>query len=273
MLNYETDILGENKTWVVFIHGAGGSLKSWGYQRSDLARHFNLLLIDLRDHGSSKNREPEHDSYQFTHITTDILQVIDHLEIQEAHFITLSFGSVLLQDLAMKRPGLLLHIVMAGGIFKGNLMIRTFVQLARVFNLFLTYPQMYRMFSYLLMPRKRNQKARRIYQIQSQKLTQKEYLKWIGLYGEFFRLLSRFYRFAFSTPTLIVMGKDDYIFLKGARDYSGLHRNAQLVEIPATGHICNIEKPKFFNRLVIDFLGASREKSQKPRSKVQSVSN
>ncbi len=258
MLNYETDILGDQKTWVVFIHGAGGSIKSWGYQRSALSKHFNLLLIDLRDHGNSKNVEPAHDSYEFEHITRDILAVIDYLKIRQAHFITLSFGSVLLQDLAMKRPELLLHTVMAGGIFKGNLLIRTFVHLARGFNLFLSYAQMYRLFSYLLMPRKRNQKARRIYQIQSQKLTQVEYLKWVGLYGEFFRLLTRFYRHPFPRPTLIVMGKDDYIFLKGARDYSQVHQNAKLIEIPATGHICNIEKPKFFNKLVIDFLGPSK---------------
>lgn len=261
MLNYEIEVRDENKTWVIFIHGAGGSLKSWGYQRSALAEHFNLLLIDLRDHGASKNMEPAQNCYQFAQITSDILRVIDHLGIQQAHFVTLSFGSVLLQDLAMRRPQLLMNTVMAGGIFKGNLLIRSFVHMARLFNLFLSYPQMYRLFSYLLMPRKRNQKARRIYQIQSQKLTQTEYLKWVGLYGEFFRLLSRFYQYTFPNPTLIVMGKDDYIFLKGARDYSHLHRNSELVEIPATGHICNIEKPRFFNKLVIDFLANPKVKA------------
>ncbi len=264
MLNYETEVLGTDKTWIIFIHGAGGSIKSWGYQRSDLAAHFNLLLIDLRDHGASKNLTPSFPSYQFAQITSDILEVIDHLGIHQAHFVTLSFGSVLLQDLAMRRPELMMNIVMAGGIFKGNLMIRSFVHLARLFNLFLSYSQMYRLFSYLLMPRKRNQKARRIYQIQSQKLTQEEYLKWVGLYGEFFRLLARFFRYTFPTRTMIVMGKDDYIFLKGARDYSKLHGNAELIEIPATGHICNIERPRVFNRLVKDFLGVSKEISQRP---------
>lgn len=273
MLNYQTEVLGNNESWVVFIHGAGGSLKSWNYQKAALGQHHNLLMIDLRDHGASKDREPAYDAYQFSYITSDILEVIDHIGIRKAHFISLSFGSVLLQDLAMKRPGLLLHVVMAGGIFKGNLIIRSFVQLARIFNLFLSYSQMYRLFSYLLMPRKRNQKARRIYQIQSQKLTQEEYLKWVGLYGEFFRLLSRFYHFAFPTPTLIVMGKDDYIFLKGARDYARRHQHAKLVEIPATGHICNIERPAFFNQLVIDFLGASKATAKKPASKAKSLAN
>lgn len=273
MLNYETEVIGEDRAWVVFIHGAGGSLKSWNYQRADFAKLFNLLLIDLRDHGLSKNEEPSQNSYKFSYITSDILEVIDFLGIQKAHFVTLSFGSVLLQDLAMKRPELLQRSVMAGGIFKGNLLIRSFVHLARIFNLFLSYPQMYRLFSYLLMPKKRNQKARRIYQIQSQKLSQEEYLKWVGLYGEFFRLLSRFYRFSFPNSSLIVMGKDDYIFLRGARDYSLKHTNSRLVEIPATGHICNIEKPRFFNKLVIDFLEASRMIEQKPMSKVSSLTN
>lgn len=268
MLNFETEILHEDAEWVIFVHGAGGSIKSWGYQRQDLIKHFNLLLIDLRDHGLSKKMTPHYESYRFSQISTDLLEVIDHLGISKAHFITLSFGSVLLQDLAMKRPDLLKRVVMAGGIFKGNLLIRSFVHLARFFNLFLTYAQMYRLFSYLLMPRKRNQKARRIYQIQSQKLTQDEYLKWVGLYDEFFRLLNSFFQYSFPTSVLIVMGKDDYIFLKGARDYGKRHPNATLVEIPATGHICNIEKPQYFNKLVKDFLQASTSKGEKLTSKV-----
>ena len=155
----------------------------------------------------------------------------------------------------MRFPGIADRIVIAGGIFKGNLAIRLFVALAKVFNYFLSYPTMYSLFSYLLMPRQRNQKARRIYQLQAQKLSSAEYMKWVGLYEEFFRLLDQFYHYLLPVPTLVIMGGDDYIFRKGAKDFVHNQPHARLESLDGVGHICNIESPQLFNRLAVDFLG------------------
>ena len=50
--------VGDEKKWLVFIHGAGGSIATWNRQIDSLAPHFNLLLVDLRDHGQSKEIVP-----------------------------------------------------------------------------------------------------------------------------------------------------------------------------------------------------------------------
>ena len=55
MLNYSVYRSEENKQWVTFIHGAGGSSSIWFKQIKSFSRCFNLLLIDLRGHGKSKN--------------------------------------------------------------------------------------------------------------------------------------------------------------------------------------------------------------------------
>ena len=254
MLNFKVIKNQQPTSWVVFIHGAGGSIQTWNYQVPELGKFFNLLLIDLRDHGSSKAVEPNFEHYQFNIISQDIKTILDHLQIHRAHFITLSFGSVLIQDFTMRFPGIADRIVIAGGIFKGNLAIRLFVALAKVFNYFLSYPTMYSLFSYLLMPRQRNQKARRIYQLQAQKLSSAEYMKWVGLYGEFFRLLDQFYHHMLPVPTLVVMGGDDYIFKKSAKDFVNKQPGTQLKILDGVGHICNIEAPQFFNHLVVEFL-------------------
>ena len=257
MLHFETLNHSHSKDWVVFIHGAGGSINTWNYQVPELKKYYNLLLIDLRDHGKSKEIRPGYDTYRFSIITSDIKEVLDHLNIKKAHFVTLSFGSVLIQDFSMRHGYLVNKIVIAGGIFKGNRSIKTFVALARVFNLFLSYQKMYSLFSYLLMPKRRNQKARRIYQRQAKKLTQQEYMKWVGLYGEFFRLLKQFYHQVLQSQTLVVMGGEDFIFLKGARTFVEKQPHVRMKTLKAVGHICNIESPDDFNRLVKDFFGAS----------------
>ncbi len=257
LLNFEILWLsGSSAEWAVFIHGAGGSIKTWSYQTEAFKKHFNLLLIDLRDHGESKNIIPAYDRYCFELISHDIKSVIDHLKIRKAHFITLSFGSVVIQDFALRYSHLVDRIVMVGGIFKGNFPIRIFVYMARLMNHVLSYRMMYRLFSYLLMPRERHQLARRVYQMQARKLTQQEYLKWIGLYAEFFKLLKVFFRQVLEKPTLIVMGKDDYIFHKGAEAFIKKQPNARLVSMSGAGHICNIEHPNAFNEAALKFLTA-----------------
>lgn len=254
MLYYETITETKHSHWIVFIHGAGGSLKTWSYQASFFKSYYNLLLLDLRDHGQSKNVMPAAKDYSFSLITEDIKKVLDQLSIKRAHFISLSFGSVLIQDFSLKHPSYVGKMIMAGGIFKGTLAIRSFVSLARIFNSFLSYSTMYKTFSYLLMPRRSNQKARRVYQLQARKLTQKEYLKWVGLYGEFFKLLNKFYNQVIKQPTLIIMGSTDYVFLKDASAFARTQGNVSLISIEGAGHICNIDESQLFNTIAMDFL-------------------
>jgi len=254
MLHFKTHIIRKDSPWLVFIHGAGGNSGAWQRQWNAFKDYGNLLAMDLRDHGKSKNIKPEKTRYDFDLIAEDILNVIDYLQIKSASFITLSFGSVLMQDLSMRRPHLVEKVVMAGGIFKGNLAVKSFVHFARFLNLFLSYRTMYSIFSYILMPKKRHQLSRRIYQIHSQKLNSDEYLKWLGLYSKFFLTLKRFYNQPIDFPALVVMGADDYVFLKAAKDFTAKHDKVEISVIENAGHICNIDNEEEFNRIVHEFL-------------------
>lgn len=50
------------------------------------------------------------------------------------------------------------------------------------------------------------------------------------------------------------MGEDDYVFLKAAKDFSKKHKNVKLEILTGAGHICNIDNPKAFNAIVLNFL-------------------
>lgn len=251
-----------SKEWIVFIHGAGGSTATWKYQIDAFKPFYNLLLIDLRDHGKSKNIVPEVEHYSFDLISEDIKTVLDEHQIEKAHFITLSFGSVIMQDLSIKYPHLVASAIFAGGIFKANNLIKSFVQLARFFNIFLPYKWMYSIFSYLLMPYRKHQKSRKIYQNQAQKLTPEEYMKWVGLYNEFFRLLNCFYHQEINFPALAIMGKEDYIFLKSAKAFAKNRKSVLFMEIKGAGHICNIDQADIFNELALFFTHQHQYKTE-----------
>jgi len=251
-------------SWVVFVHGAGGSIKTWRRQTEFFKKHFNVLLIDLRDHGRSKEITPAFESYNFEITSKDFKEVLDYHEIKKAHFITLSFGSVLIQDFIKKHPDYVNRLVFTGAVLGGGLMLRSFIFLAQFLNLFLSYPTMYRLFSYILMPRKENQFARRLYLTQAKNLSQHEYMKWLGLYNEFFKLLKSFKAFELKIPSLIMMGSQDLMFLKSARKYVLNQKEANLNIIEGAGHIVNIEKSEEFNQIVYGFLSTHKDQSRKP---------
>jgi len=239
--------------WIVFIHGAGGSTATWKYQLEAFKPFYNILLLDLRDHGKSKNINPTHEQYNFDLISNDIKKVLDQNQVEKAHFITLSFGSVIMQDLSIKYPDLVASVIFAGGIFKANFLIKSFVQFARALNIILPYKLMYSIFSYLLMPFKKHQKSRKIYQKQAEKLKPSEYMKWISLYNEFFKLLNRFYSQDINYPALVIMGEEDYIFLQSAKKFVEKHKTVLLMEVKGAGHICNIDQSDIFNELALYF--------------------
>ena len=81
----------KNKNWVTFIHGAGGSSSIWYKQVKEFSKTFNVLLVDLRGHGKSKNHVYNRlKSYTFEKISDDIIEVLDYLKIKKTHFVGIS---------------------------------------------------------------------------------------------------------------------------------------------------------------------------------------
>ncbi len=257
MLHYKTYELDRKADWLIFIHGAGGSIVTWKYQVEFFKPYFNLLLLDLRDHGKSKNLEPAFSNYDFEIVTDDILRVTDHLGIQRAHFMSMSLGSVILQKLDEKRPDLIDKMIMAGGVFRATVTIKLFVHSAKFLSYFLPYRIMYNLFSFIVLPRENHRQSRRIFRLQSQKLSQEEFVKWVGLYKDFFRLLKNFFNRELQSISLVVMGAEDHVFYKAAKRFVDRHQKASIVVFDKCGHVCNIEQYEAFNQTALDFLTPS----------------
>ena len=176
------DQAGAEAPWLVFVHGAGGSIRTWKYQIEAFQPHYRLLLIDLRDHGFSKDILPEFPEYDLDIVSEDILAVVDHLCIERAHFVSLSIGSVILQKIDIERPELIDRMVMAGAIFDGSRLMHWFVHSGKLLNYILPYRAIYWLFSFIVLPRRNHRLSRWIFRRQSLRLTPGEYLKWVELY-------------------------------------------------------------------------------------------
>ena len=248
------DQAGADAPWLVFVHGAGGSIRTWKYQIEAFQPQYRLLLIDLRDHGFSKDILPEFPEYDFDIVSEDILAVVDHLGIERAHFVSLSIGSVILQKIDIERPELIDRMVMAGAIFDGSRLMHWFVHSGKLLNYILPYRAIYWLFSFIVLPRRNHRLSRWIFRRQSLRLTPGEYLKWVELYKPFFRLIKQYVERTVDKRGLVVMGSQDHIFFSAAEKFAQAQKNMCLAVIENCGHVCSIEAPELFNELVLQFL-------------------
>jgi len=254
LLHYEIQGAPEGAPWLVFVHGAGGSIRTWQFQIKTFAKDFRLLLLDLRDHGYSKEMRPAYDAYDFDIVSNDILKIIDELNIKRAHFMSLSVGSVILQKIDILRPKLIDKMVMAGAIFDGSKYMYAFVHCGKLLTYILPFHVFYSLFSFIVLPRKNHRLSRYIFRKQSKRMTTTEYLKWVHLYKPFFKLIKQYVNRELPRPCLIVMGDQDHIFLNSAKKFEAKQKNAVLTVIKGCGHVVSIESPKIFNKLALDFI-------------------
>lgn len=118
MLYYKKYEKDESKEWVVFVHGAGGSSSIWFQQLKAFKSVFNVLLVDLRGHGKSKDALQLYyeEDYTFDDISKDVLQVLDHLEIERAHFVGVSLGTIIIRNLSEIAPNRVKSAILCGAI-------------------------------------------------------------------------------------------------------------------------------------------------------------
>ena len=106
MLYYKTYHHPENTDWVVFVHGAGGSSSIWYKQLKAYRKKYNVLLVDLRGHGKSKDLLQKYyeERYSFKMAARDILAVLDDAKIDKAHFIGVSMGTIIIRTIGELAP-------------------------------------------------------------------------------------------------------------------------------------------------------------------------
>lgn len=256
MLNYTVYRSKKDKPWVTFIHGAGGSSTIWFNQIKSFSKFFNLLLIDLRGHGKSKHHmlDLANSTYTFDAIADEIIEVLDHENIQESHFMGISLGTILIRGIAEKSPQRVKSMIMGGAILKLNFSSRLLMRFGNATKSILPYMWLYKMLAFIIMPNRNHKESRLLFIREAKKLYQKEFIRWFKLTSELIPLLKIFRQEPIKVPTLYVMGDQDYMFLPAVRSVVSQHKLSQLQVISDCGHVVNVERPQTFNHLSLDFL-------------------
>lgn len=259
MLYYKTFERGAEHPWVTFVHGAGGSSSIWFRQIRDFKQHFNVLLVDLRGHGNSQavSRKNHFPTYTFEEIGEEVVEVLDHLKIAKSHFVGISLGTIIIREIAENHPQRVEKMIMGGAIVKLNTRSQLLMRLGVFFKSVVPYILLYRLFAWVILPRKKHRESRNIFIREAKKLYQKEFIRWFKLAAEINPLLTAHRENLSPHSTLFIMGDEDHMFLPSIKKLVTLGESAMLTIIPQCGHVVNIEKPREFNLEVLRFLGSA----------------
>lgn len=103
---------------VVLVHGFTASIeRSWidTGLLPDLARDYRVIAFDLRGHGKS---DKPHDPKAYEDLAADVIRLMDHLELQQAHLVGYSLGGIILAKLLTIHPQRFLSVVLGGAAYR-----------------------------------------------------------------------------------------------------------------------------------------------------------
>ena len=259
MLHYRKYYIEKHKPWVTFIHGAGGSSTIWHKQVKEYRKHFNVLLIDLRGHGKSKNTKwKENDTFE--EIAEEVINVLDQEGINKSHFVGISLGSIIIQTIAYKHNERINTMLLGGAVTELNIRCRVLLLGAHLVKHIIPFIWLYRLFAWIMMPRHHHRTARCTFVKEASKMEQQEFLRWFSLTKNVRPYLNTLQKDFHDIPTLFVVGEEDYLFMEAVEDIVLLRSNTVgLASIENAGHLCNLDKPEEFNEIGIDFIYRNSE--------------
>ena len=259
MLHYKTIENNRSASWIVMVHGAGGSIEVWFRQIADYARHFNLLLVDLAGHGGSAN-ESFGKGFNFSRAAEQVMEVVNHLKIEKGHFIGLSLGSIVVRIIAKHNPHKVASMVLAGAVTQLNTKVKTLLALASTFKMIIPYSLIKSIIAKCLIPQEKYKSSKKLFLNNAKKVSFDSFLNWLKLGDGVSNYIKELFNEYISIPTLYLMGEDDKLFLPQVQQTvrnSGNH--VSLVVVPNAGHVCNVDNKTFFNHHSLEFLKSVAE--------------
>ena len=228
---------------VVFAHGAGGTHLSWWQQIPVFSEHFQCVTFDHRGFGRSRDVGDKPGQRAFVQ---DLLNLLDHLDIQKAALVGQSMGGWTALGFASSFPERVTALVMCDspGGYTNSEVDRLMAARSEDREAFA------KSFS------EQEPELAFLYEGIRRSTGDRTSDDWSNLRrGLFSAPVDASRVIENEIPTLFVVGEEDSIFPPELIE--AVHRDipgSELAIIPDAGHSVYFERPKVFNRLVKEFL-------------------
>ncbi|RBW41613.1 alpha/beta hydrolase [Psychromonas sp. B3M02] len=257
LLNYQLkpstrDQSPDKKQVIFLIHGLFGSLSNLSGLGKELQSDYDVILVDVRNHGQSERNS----SMSYPQMANDIFELADHLQIEQFSILGHSMGGKIAMSCALAQPQRIQRLIVAdiaptshadkhSDVFAGlkavkasNVQSRTAAD--KVLADYVETPEVRQ---FLLKSYQRTAEGFQfVYDLENLYNNYASIIDWPEQSN------------TYTSPTLFIKGElSDYIEEASQPAIVALFPNAKLKVINATGHWLHAEKPKTFNRLAINF--------------------
>ncbi len=244
----------EHAPVVVLSHSLGSSSVMWAPQLPLLTEKYRVLCYDTRGHGGTSAPEG---AYSLDQLGNDALALMDGMDLAQVHWVGLSMGGMIGQNLALRQNGRFKSLTLcdtssqipesARATWDERIAIATAAGMAALAD-----STMERWFTapYLA------DKPSSVESIRAQFLATPP----AGFIGCCHALKPLDYLDQLHTidlPTMIIVGAEDMgTPVAASRDMEARIPNSQLAILPQAAHLANVEQAEPFSRALLDFLNA-----------------
>ncbi|MBV8175385.1 MAG: alpha/beta hydrolase [Verrucomicrobia bacterium] len=218
---------------VVLLHGGLANIEYFGNQIPVFAREFQVIAVDSRGHGrSTRSDQP----YSYRLMASDVLSLMDYLNVPKASFAGWSDGAVIGLDIAINHPERVEKLVA----FAGNFSVSGLRGDASQSTTFRLYSELVR------------EDYKRLAN------TPDQYNDFVAALREMWRTQPNYspqQLGSIKSPTLVIAGEyDEAIKRSHTEEMARLIPNCKLEILPGVSHFAMLQNPEEFNRAVLDFL-------------------
>ncbi|WP_245807761.1 alpha/beta fold hydrolase [Halobacillus massiliensis] len=268
MLDYKIYNNDENQQYLVLLHGIGGNSNIFVRQLKFYKEHFNVITLHLPGHGNSFGIDKYGNSFSEEAVVEDIIATLDGLNIEKAHFIGVSLGSVMIHYLMKSHPDRVISAVLTGAITEFNFVSKVLLFLGKMIKSITPHLWLYHLFAFIIMPKANHKQSRDTFVREARKMKREDFIGWFDIAHRVGKSYDLVPKLAQKIPKLYVSGSEDHLFLSNLKKDIKQDINASLELIEKCGHVCNIEKYREFNRITLDFLKGNRKHSVKPAKQI-----
>jgi long-chain acyl-CoA synthetase len=212
---------------LVFVHGFGGNVSQWLHQLRFFGQSMHLIAPNLRGHGLSE--DPVGLAYTMESFVSDLEVVLEALQVQApVHLVAHSFGGAIATEYVVRHPEKVRSLVLIG--------VSTHFTMMPLLGRLLHIPDP-------------------LFGFAAKRLGVALFASQRTLKGINDGIMSIWRMQPFAVPTLVILGHRDRVFRRKLYE-DVLHCNpgAQLVDIPVSAHLVQLERPDAVNRAINRFI-------------------
>ncbi len=217
---------------VILLHGGLANSNYWGLLVPALEKRYRVIVMDSRGHGrSTRNAQP----YGYDLMASDVIAVMDHLQIRKAAVVGWSDGAILGLDIAIHHPERLTKLFA----FAANSDPSGVADISKspVFNAYI---------------------ARAEKEYQKLSATPTEYNSFLDQISKMWATQPNFTKeqlAAIRTPTWIVDADHDEAIKRENTEFMAAQiPDAGLLLLPEVSHFAFLQDPQQFNEAVLHFM-------------------